>query len=345
MISDGVIYSPQGLPVAYCVTNAANMVQADSNAPLIVFNSNESHLIYQQEYFDKCRGLPSIAPAILQGISLQELDQYEMDKAKINSMVAYQEKTATGEAPLELQQTFQTLLNDTGENGNALNISPNDHAVKIINGPEIRYVRSEGGEIKSFQTSGPTNDAQEYMTKLEIQVLSTLNVPAQLVFHPDKIGGRVTSAAAELFRAGIRERQALLDERCSFVCGWALAKAIKLGLIPDNDKENLTKVFDFTKPPIFSLDSKYDNDIVLSRLDKGVCTLNDATTQIMNRTATDVMQEQEKELTEYITRAQNISKKTGVSLDVVMANWKQTAIKVTNTIQTDPNTTEQDNEK
>ena len=297
---DGVIYTLQGKAVGFTVDNANNLVntlakQTDS----IIFNNKDAHLVFDVKYFDKHRGIPSIGAAILQAISLQELDQYEMDKAKMQSMVGLVEKTPTGEAPQELQNTLQDLLSQSTTTGNALMITPNDHAVRIINGPEIRYVRAEGGDIKSFQSNGPTSDAQEYMTKLETQVLATLGVPHQLLFSTTKVGGRVTSAVAEMFRKTIADRQKLLDKHAKFTVGWALAKAIDAGLIPDNKEENLTKVFEFTKPQEFSLDSRYDNDIVITNLDKGIISLNEATKIISNKTSSEVMEEQAKDLTQF----------------------------------------------
>lgn len=341
IVSDGVIYSPNGQALAFCVENASNMVNNGSTqTPSMIFDSKDAQLVFQKKYFDKHRGVPSISPAILQAISLQELDQYEMDKAKMNSMIGYVEKNASGEAPQELQNTLQSLLQDSNNGGNSLLISPNDHALKIINGPEIRYIRAEGGDIKSFQTNGPTSEAQNYMTKLEIQVLSTLGIPAQLIFHPDKVGGRVTSAVAEIFRNEIVDRQKLLRQRAAFMCGWALSKAMNLGLIPENNEENLTTIFDFSLPPKFSLDAKYDNDIIIDNYNNGVTSLNDTTLAISNKTATQVLAEQKKEQIEFYNNAKEVSTATGVELQTVISNWRQTAVKTTVTMKAP---TEEDN--
>ena len=337
IMSDGIIYTPQGTAVGACVENASNMVNSMAEqTPKIIFDFTNSKLIFSTRFFDKNRGIPSIGSAILQAISLQELDQYEMDKLKMQSMIGLVEHTPSGEAPIELQNTFQQLLSQSDETGNALFISPNDHAVKIIQGPEMRYVKANGGDIKSFASTGPTNDAQEYMTKLETQVLSTLGVPHQLVFSTTKIGGRVTSACAEIFRAAISKRQRILDKTCKFTVGWAIAKAIKAGILPENNDENLTRVFDFTHPPTFSLDAKYDADIITNRLTNGISSMNDATTNLLNKTASEVMSEQEAEQIEFYNRAKKVSETTGIDLNMVIANWRQTPLKTTQTMQVAP---------
>lgn len=332
VMSDGVIYSPSGEAKAFAVSNADNLVNSSATqTPDMLFDSRDARLIFNPRFFDKNRGIPSIGSAILQAISLQELDQYEMDKLKIQSMIGLVEHNASGEAPQELQNTFQQLLQDSG--GNGLTISPNDHAIKIVQGPEVRYVRADGGDIKTLATSGPTNDAQEYMTKLETQVLSTLGVPHQLIFSTNKIGGRVTSAAAEVFRNSITKRQTLLDNVCKLTVGFALAKAIEGGLLPPNNEENLAKIIEFTHPPLFSLDARYDNDIVIDNLNSGVISLNEATTRLNNKTASETMAEQEQELLEFYTRAKKISDLTGRDINLVISEWKQTSVKVTSTIK------------
>ena len=335
ILNDGVAYTPQGKAVAFCVENASNMVTTmGAVTPNIFFDARDAHLIFDVRFWDKNRGIPSIGSAILQAISLQELDQYEMDKLKMQSMIGLVEKTPTGEAPQELQDTLTQLMNDAATQGGGLMISPNEHAVKIIQGPEMRYVRAEGGELKSFASTGMTNDAQEYMTKLETQVLSTLGVPHQLVFSTNKVGGRVTSAVAELFRNAITKRQKLLDKNCKFTVGWALAKAMEAGLIPENNEENMTKIIEFTHPPLFSLDARYDNDIIVDNYNNGLSTMNDTTTRLFNKTSDTIIKEQAKEQITFYEQAKIVSEKTGMDINIVISNWKQTPIKTTNTIQT-----------
>ena len=342
IIADGIVYTQSGKAVGYVVQNPNNLVSnmVKDSGEEIIFDTKDAHLIFDARFFDKNRGIPSIAPAILQAMSIQELDRYLMDKLKIESMIGLIEKNQTGEAPQELQDTLNALLEDVNNTGNPLMISPNDHAVQIVNGAEIRYVRADGGDIKTLSSNSPAMESQEYMSKLETQILATLGVPHQLIFSPQKASGRVTSAIAEVFRSQIKQRQGLLDKHGKFTIAWALSHAMEQGFIPRNNEENLFKAFEFTKPQEFSLDAKYDNQIIIDNLNNGIITLNDATSRICNKSANRVIEEQADEQIKFYKEAKRVSDTTGIDINLVISNWKNTPVQVTNTIQTDLGKTE-----
>ena len=341
IISDGVVYTKVGKAVGYCVQNSGNLVNSMiEETPEIIFSTNESRLLFDPRYLDKNRGIPAIASAVLQAISIQQLDDYLVEKIKMESLVALVEKNKSGEAPQEFQDTMQALLsksNNNNNNNNSVNplfISPNQHAIQVINGPEIRYVKSDGGDISSLSSNTPGNETAEYMTRLESQILMCIGVPHQLVFSTQKIGGRVTGAAAEIFRKSISKRQLILENMSKLTIGWALSKAIKAGFIPENNDENLLKIFNFTKPEEFTLDAKYDNQIQLDNLTAGICTLNDVSSKLYGKTSSELFSEQADEQIYFYNKAKEVASITGVDINIVISNWKNSPMKTTNTIQT-----------
>ena len=343
IVSDAVVYTMEGQPVGYCVQNNQNLVETTtSNSNEVIFPIPAAKLHYDVKYFDKSRGLPSIASAILQAISLQELDRYEMDKIKIQSMIAYIEQNNNGEAPYDLQQTLSALEDSiaaggNNQTGNNLYLSPNDHAVTVATGPEIKYVMAEGGEIKSFATTGPTNDGQEYMKKLETQVLSVLGIPHQLIYSGENAGGNITHALGDIFRKKVKHYQRILDKFAKVSVAWAVSKAIKEGIITESTDENLLDVFDFNHPKEFTLDEKYSNDVITSNYNNGFCSLNDVTSELFNRTGEETIQKQGKEWIAFYKEAKSVSDTTGIDLNTVIANWKQLPVKIStsNTVTTD----------
>lgn len=341
IISDGVYYTPQGKAVAYHVLNAKNMVNTYAQITEdMVFSAKDAHLILDPKFIDKTRGIPSIGSAILQALSIQELDSYLMEKIKIQSTIALVEKTPSGEAPQELQQTLEAL-NQQGTEFGAFNPSPNTHAVDIVQGSQIRYVHAEGGDIKSLDGNAPGNETADYMARLETQVLSTLGVPHQLIYSTDKTTGRITSGIAEMFRASISRRQKLLDKTAKFRIAWALAVAMNNGDIPRNDDENIFSVISLTHPPEFTLDAKYDSQIVIDQYEAGMGTLNDATTRLYNRTAEQTIDIQKKEQIAFYEGAKEVSKATGVELNTVITGWRMNQ-KVVPTVK-EPTKTEESN--
>ena len=325
IISDGVYYSPSGKVLGYHIKNASNLVNSTSlKATDAVFSAKNATLILDPLYIDKLRGVPAIGSAILQALSVQQLDELLMEKIKIESSVALIKKTPSGEAPVELQNTLEQLLQQEGQaNGNLGGISPNLHAVEIVQGSTVKYISAEGGDLKSLASNSPGNETMDYITRLESQVLSTIGCPHTLVFSTDKVSGRVTSAVAEMFRSAIKRRQNLMDKTAKFRVVWALAKAMDEGLIPRNDDENISKALSFTHPEIFSLDAKYDNQIVIDNYTNGFSSLNDSTTRLFNKTAEATLDEQAKEQTMFYNKANEVVKATGVSLEMVVSGWRQ----------------------
>lgn len=321
IVSDGVYYTPQGKPIAYHVQNAGNLVNnMASNTADLVFSAKDATLVLDPKYIDKTRGVPAIGAAILQALSVQELDGYLMEKIKIQSTIALVEKTPSGEAPLELQQTLEAL-NQQGTEYGAFNPSPNTHAIDIVQGSQIRYVHAEGGDIQSLDGNTPGNETQDYMARLETQILSTLGVPHQLIYSTNKSAGRLTSGIAEMFRAAIQRRQKLLDKTAKFRVAWALAVAMQNGDIPRNDDENIFHELSFSHPPDFTLDAKYDSQIVINQYEAGMGTLGDATVKLYNRTAEDTLEIQKQEQIAFYTKAAEVSKVTGVDLNTVITGW------------------------
>jgi Phage portal protein, lambda family len=345
MVTDGCVYTMAGEAVGFVVQNSQNLVNSmNDGGSEVIFSNQDSNLIGYFDYIDKNRGLPRVGYAMLQALSLQELDSYLMDKIKIESLVGLIEATPTGEAPQELQDTLQSLVAQSGVVGNAIQLSPQDHALEIKQGPDIRYVKANGGDIKTLSSNTPGDQTANYMTRLEQQVCLSLGIPHQLIYSLQQAGGRITSAPAEIFRRTVKKQQEILDTVAKKTFGIALAKAMRLGLIPMNDSEVMTEVFDFTHPAEFSLDTKYDNEIIHDNFTNGFITFNDATTAICNKTGKEVIDAQAQEQIYFYTKAKEVADKTELDIQTVISNWKQTAVKVSVT-KTIDNTSEDSNGK
>lgn len=322
ILSDGVYYTPQGKPVAYHIQNSKNLVNSlASITEDMTVSSKDATLVLDPRFIDKCRGVPAIGEAILQAMSIQELDNYLMEKCKIMSTIALVEKTPSGEAPVELQQTLEAL-NQQGTEYGTFNPSPNTHALDIVQGSQIRYVHAEGGDIKAFTENSPGGEMQEYMARLETQVLSTIGTPHQLIYSTEKTSGRMTSGVAEIFRSSIKRHQNVLDKTARLRIAWALSVAMEEGYIPMNKDENMFSIVDLTHPPKFTMDAKYDAQIIINNYESGLTTLNDATSKLTDRTASDTLEIQKNEQIEFYNKAKEVADKTGVDINTVIQGWR-----------------------
>lgn len=317
LVADGVVYNYDGTPVGYNVVNYGNLVNsiaADTEAKLI--SVRDAHLIFDGKYFDKGRGIPSIGSAILQALSIQELDQYLLDKVKLSSMLGYIEATPSGEGPQELETTADLLNLESAQFG-VYNPNPNVHAVEIVQGVTNRYIKAEGGDIKMLDSNTPSDETKNYIQRLESQILGCIGVPHSLVFSQGDVSGRISDGVVSIFNAAVERRQKVLDKHGKFMICWALAHAMKEGYIPNNENENLFSVMSLTHPPKMSLNQGYDRKADLDDLAAGVKSLNDITKKD-GKTASQVMEEQAKETTELLMKANKISKETGTDVQLVL---------------------------
>jgi hypothetical protein len=333
VMADGVVYNIKtGEAIGYTVKNANNMVNSIAEITEDAFiSSRDAHLVFDPRYFDKGRGIPSISSGILQALSLEEMDRFLMDKIKLSSMLGYIESTPSGEGPQELQTTEQLLNLESAQFG-VFSPSPNTHAVEIIQGVTNRYIKAEGGEIKMMDSNTPQDETKNFMARLESQILSTLGVPHQLLFSQDTVSGRISDGVAEIFNRSIERRQNILDKQGKFIISWALAQAMKFGYIPENNDENLFNVFSLTHPPKFSLNAGYDRKADLDDLAAGVKSINDITKK-GGKTSSEIMEEQEKEATELLIRANRISKETKTDIHIVLQILRDSLKQKTNPTQ------------
>jgi len=327
IVSDGVVYDYQGGPVGYNVMNPNNMVNSLlGNQGNQFFSTKDAQLIYDPRFFDRGRGFPSISSAVLTGLSLQEIQDYMVEKLKIESMVALVEKTPNGEGPLEDNNSYASMLAESNDIGLYPGIANGAQSatkgLKIVTGPTIKYVNASGGDIKSLASNTPAGETQEYITRLESHVLQAIGVPHPLLFSPEKISGRMSDGVGKLFNSSINYRQKILDKWAAFICSWAVAKAIKNGDLPPNDEESLYGLFTFTHPAAFTLNDGYDRQSDVSDYQAGLKSLTEILSK-RNKNIVDFMKEIEDEKTLFFQTAQNIAKATDTDIKLVINSLRE----------------------
>ena len=94
------------------------------------------------------------------------------------------------------------------------------------------------------------------------------------------------------------------------------------GDIPRNDNEMLADLISMTHPAEFTLDRKYENQIVLDNYNNGISTLNDTTTKLYNRSADDTLDIQAQEQLKFLNKVKEVAEKTGLEVNTVMQSWR-----------------------
>jgi hypothetical protein len=318
ILCDGVLYNMAGKAIGYNVQSIGNLV---TNMPYVtndqIISAKNATLVYDPVFFDKGRGMPSIGPAILKALSIQELDSYLIEKIKIESCIGLIEKTPSGEAPMETAQILAAMNTQALEFGSQIP-QPDIHGVEVVQGPSIRYIRAQGGDLKTLGSNTPADQTMMFIKRLESQILSCIGVPHQLVYSPQDVTGKITTGIAEVFKSSIVRRQTVLDKHGKFIIAWALANAQKAGLIPKNNDENFTQVFELTHPNDLTLDEGWTRSSDLADYKAGIKSLNDISSK-GGRTAGELISEREDETMRIVEAADRISKKTGKDFDIILS--------------------------
>ena len=320
IVADGVVYASNGKAIAYVVQNANTLAGIQQTVETDMYvAANNSQLIFDARYFDKSRGIPSVASGILTALSIQELDSYLTERIKIESSIGLIEKTPSGEAPYELQQTLSALENSTTT---TYGIAPNVGGIRVVQGSEIRYIKAEGGDIKSLASNTPGLETSQYMKRLEKGICSAIGVPHELIMSSGDVSGRMVSGIVEMFRSTVERRQKILDKHAKFIISYALSVAMANKQIPENYDEPLHKIFNITHPKEFTLDEGYDRRANLEDYNAGIKSLEEIVCR-ENKTAKQVIDQRGEEAKMFFIKANQIANETGVAVETVIAYLKQ----------------------
>ena len=267
---DGVVYSDDFTPIGYSIKRDDAQIATVPQDPKIpsqdtIILAENGSLIFNPLVFDKGRGLPALYSSVLYGLQLGDLHNFLLDIAKLESTIAYVIQNDMGQAPQEYENLLNQIQAASGGNSNTSipAMEPTVHGVSVIKTPNINYVKSEGGDLKSFRSQRPSEEIQTYMKAVTCKLLSAIGIPSQMIYEPESISGRGVNAVTSMVLKTVNERQELIKKHAETAVAYALAVGMEQGYIPKNYKEDLSQIVDFTLPPEFRLDSNNDNKVNL----------------------------------------------------------------------------------
>lgn len=261
-IADGVIYNDLGTPIGYSILGKTK--EED-----YIANVQDAYLIYSPKFMDKGRGIPSISSAILTGQSLNEIHDYLQTALKLESMIYLKEFNATGEAP-----QHRISNNDFSEETfTQTNVVQPPQIEEAFGG--IRYFKYGGADLKGFESNRPSGETQEHIRRLEVQLLSAMGWPHQILYSPETVSGAAARGISEVARRTITSRQMLLEKYAKIAISFAIAVEIQSGNLPDNPNEDWFNYFTFTKPAQFTLDSWYERQADINDYKIGAKSLDE----------------------------------------------------------------------
>ncbi len=326
-VYDGILFDMNMKPCFLSIAEPSTSINTqDMNKNIKYISLKNCKLIFNPQFFDKYRGLPSLYAGTLYGLSLQELDQYLMETLKLESTIAVVNINDNGEAPQEYSNLLESIQAQAStQSGGTANIiggvpgtipAPTTHAITVQQGSTERYVK-EGNDVKSFRSARPSEEIQSYMNRIEMALLSAIGYPHQLLYGTDKLSGKSAYAITEMVKKTVLMRQELLKKHARLFVAWALTSAMELGYIPQTD-ENVFNYIHFTMPEQFTLDAGYDHVAAMDNYKLGLSSL-ESLSESMGIDGKEIMEQRANETIDLLTNVQIIAEKfKDISPEVIL---------------------------
>jgi len=234
---NGVVCTKNGRAVAY-------QILGRSEAEDRYVSARDCIHVFDADFADQYRGVPSIAAAISDMHDYDDIMEYTRQAVKLDSSVGLIEHNEAGEPA-------QDVVTDTttDSDGNSMHYEE-------IAGVGVRYFRAgTGAKLEAFSSERPHANAMEFSTHIIRGALASMGWPLELTWDGSKLGSAVVRLVIGRAMRTVARRQRLLETMARRVIGWRVAKAIKAGDLTANPE---WWNWEFQKPEKISIDAGRD---------------------------------------------------------------------------------------
>jgi hypothetical protein len=214
---NGVIYNEFKRPVAYILLG--NVPENDR-----YISARSMELVLDPRTPGQMRGFPAFTSAVLDLRDLMTTQGYIKQAAMLASSIG-------------LIETNELGMIDPGDPAIALNDGPSYasggglYSEEIVGGT-VRYFRANSGaKIEQLASNVPSDQTNSLMERLVRNAMLSAGMPPEFYWKPEGTGANVRVIVQKVNKT-IADRQSLLHRSAKRRVSFAVAKAIKLGLIP-----------------------------------------------------------------------------------------------------------------
>jgi capsid protein len=255
-MQNGVKTDKLGRPVGYLVTGD----DPEGNEDEFVAAQN-AHLIAGQEWVAQGRGVTAMASFLNEAVDIDDLSELLKFAAKILASIALIENVEGDD-----EGDDEEFLNETSlQNGKEM-------AIEEIYGGMIRKFRAgSGGKLEAFEHQQPSTNIQEWRRELMRGCYAAMGWPIELALDFKGLTGSNTRAILEKAQKTVEYWQTILGYWYYRVTCYAIAKAMKLGLLPWNPE---WYKWDFQLPKKMTVDAGRDSQQDRANVAAGLTTLS-----------------------------------------------------------------------
>lgn len=284
---NGVIVNEYGRPIGFRVLGRTPEEDRDISARNMDF-------LREPVAPDQTRGLPAFTSAILDLRDLMTMQDYVRQAAKLAAAIGLIEHNELGVADMsdpvmQLQRPGPTQQGLVGEE---------------IFGGTVRYFRANSGaKLEQLKSEVPSEATNSLMERLLRNALHGAGLPYEFFWDASKLGGASVRAMVAKVNRTVQDRQDLLRPAARRRVGYAVSKAVKLGILPPYRGTDLggSLKWGFTTPPTVTVDAGYANADAREAYKLGMRTLTEILAE-GGRTLGDHLDEREREEIEIRTR-------------------------------------------
>lgn len=243
---NGVILNKQGRPVAYRILGEKPEEDREISAFSIDFLS-------EPRVPDQVRGFPCFTAALLDLRDLTTVQGYVKQAAMIASSIGLIEHNEIGMGDPN-DPAYQLMNYETPTKQSTL-------VGEELYGGTVRYFRAgSGSKIEQLKNDSPSEATDRLMERLIRNALLGAGMPPEYYWRPEGTGANVRLIVSKVNRT-INDRQDLLRGAAKRRVGYAISKAIKIGILPKYKGSDLggSLKWNFTLPPVLTVDSGYAN--------------------------------------------------------------------------------------
>jgi hypothetical protein len=273
-------------------------------------SANDCYLTFRPEFPGQLRGISVLASSMFDWQDIREARKFELIAQKAGAAISLIERNETGEA----QAGADWLQLPSG--GAATAGSATGLTTEVLDGGTIRYFRAgSGGGIEAFRQDRPSSQQQEFEGKVTRSNLYAMGWSVDFGLDPTKVGGAPMRVVVERINRAVGAlQQQLLERACRRYDGYALSKAMKLGLLPWNDE---WWAWRYQGPSQLTADAKYQSDVDLQERRTGIKTLSRIAAE-RGEDWMDVRIQREREAEDLLERAKRLAQKWDIDLSVAL---------------------------
>jgi hypothetical protein len=294
-IVDGCIVGVLGNTTAYRLKEGEGWRDVPTASMFLTFTPSQTGQV---------RGVSDLASSAFDWQDTAEIRRFEMLAQKAFSSQTIIETNETGDA----DDVAQVISGQPTFNTDGTARAP---AVQTMDGGTYRYLKAgSGSKLEAFDWNRPNQNAQAFMETIVRDAFRGAEMDALFSLDPKNVGGGPMRIIVERVNATLNKRRKQVEKACRRVDGFAIAKAIKLGLLePDVDWWK----WEYQGPGDVTADRKYDSDVDLQEIQAGIATRKKSIAR-RGGYIEEVDAQRESEVDSDLERAKRLSAKHGITI-------------------------------